>query len=190
MVDLRADGVVVAASEPLVGLRSSDFGDLLFDDVVAVADLGEVAPHRPVLNAYTRMCAAAISVGVGRAALAAGVSYTLERQQFGKPIARFQPMQWQTADSATELQAAELLLWRAAWSLERRRLGEVSKAAIFAADTSLRIADRALQMHGGYGCTADFPVERHYRDAVTVRKLADGADVQRVELAKQLAANV
>ncbi len=189
LVDLSGEGVTRSASAPLVGLRSCDLADLRFDDAAATHDLGPAAEALAHTRALGRLCAAAMANGVARAAQAAGVTYTLERKQFGKPIARFQPLQWQTADSATELEAAELLTWRAAWTLAQgtARSLDVEKAAIFALETVARVTDRALQMHGGYGYTVDFPVERHFRDAATLRVLADGTDVQRVALARGLA---
>ena len=190
LVALDAEGVQRNAVDTLVGLRTCDVIDLRFDDAVAVAHLGSADAVEARVQALARITTAAIAIGVSRAALAAGVGYTLERKQFGKPIARFQPMQWQTADSATELEAAELLTWRAAWQLAKGEVKDhaVKKAAIFAVEAAQRVADRALQMHGGYGYTVDFPVERHFRDAATLRVLADGPNLQRVQMAKGLAA--
>jgi len=192
LVDLSAAGVTRTPSDALVGLRTCDLADLTFDNAAAVVYLGDLDAVTARVQALTRISTAAIAVGISRAALAAGVGYTLERKQFGKPIARFQPMQWQTADSATELEAAELLTWRAAWQLDAGdvRAHAVEKAAVFAMEAAQRVADRALQMHGGYGYTVDFPVERHFRDAATLRVLTDGPDVQRVAMAKGFAAAV
>ncbi len=191
LVDLDAAGVTRTLSDTLVGLRTCDLADLTFE-AVAVPEanfLGDAAAVASRVAALARITTAAIALGVTRAALAAGVTYSLERKQFGKPIARFQPIQWQTADSATELEAAELLTWRAAWQLSTSgaTAHSVEKAAIFALESAQKVADRALQMHGGYGYTVDFPVERHFRDAATLRILADGPDVQRVAIAKGLA---
>ncbi|MCO4761864.1 MAG: acyl-CoA dehydrogenase family protein [Myxococcales bacterium] len=187
LVDLSAPGVSRQASASLVGLSTCDLADLTLSEVQVPAAMTVGSSSRAV--ALGRLTTAAIALGVTRAALAAGVTYTLERKQFGKPIARFQPMQWQTADSATELEAAELLTYRAAWQLSTgdARDFAVEKAAVFAMEAAQRVADRALQMHGGYGYTEDFPVERHFRDAATLRLLTDGPDLQRVVIAKGLA---
>ena len=191
LVDLDAAGVTRTPSDTLVGLRTCDLADLTFDAVVVpeTHSLGDANAVAGRVAALARITTAAIALGVTRAALAAGVTYSLERKQFGKPISRFQPIQWQTADSATELEAAELLTWRAAWQLSTTGAiaYSVEKAAIFALESAQKVADRALQMHGGYGYTVDFPVERHFRDAATLRILADGPNVQRVAMAKGLA---
>lgn len=107
-----------------------------------------------------RVVDAAVALGVGTAALDEAVRYALDRKQFGQAIAEFQAVQWMLADSATELDAARLLLWGAAAGD-----GPVGPALRLASEAALRTADRALQIHGGYGYTREYPVERLFRDA-------------------------
>ena len=123
--------------------------------------------------------------------------YTLAREQFGKAIATFQPMQWQTADAATALEAARLLLGRAAWMLARDKTAEDTSSAMDAADRAAIAAfeaargasDRALQMHGGYGYTKDYAVERPYRDVYALPLIGGTAIGARGRVGARLAAN-
>ncbi len=144
------------------------------------------------VHGLRRVAAAAIAVGIGKRALEAGVRYTLDRKQFGKPIARFQALQWMTADAATELETARLLTRRAAWLHDAKR--PFADAAARAANLAVRhvraITDRCLQMHGGYGYTADFPVERLYRDAYALHAVSGDLHAVKVDIATTLAAAV
>ena len=94
-------------------------------------------------------------------------SYAKERVQFGKPLAALQAIQWMIADMATDIDAARLLVYRAAWNKDHGLPygTAASMAKLFASETSTRVADRAIQIHGGYGYTESYPVERAYRDA-------------------------
>jgi alkylation response protein AidB-like acyl-CoA dehydrogenase len=135
-----------------------------------------------------RISIAAMALGLGRGALDAAVSYTKERKQFGKPIADFQAIQWMLADSKMELDAAELLVYRAAWLCDRGKpySREASMAKLYASEAASRACNRSLQAHGGYGYTREFPVERHLRDA-KICEIGEGtSEVQRIVIAKQL----
>jgi alkylation response protein AidB-like acyl-CoA dehydrogenase len=106
-------------------------------------------------------------VGTGRGAIDAASSYAQERRQFGKSIAEFQGIQWKLADMATEIEAAGLMAQRAAYlaSSGRPFAHEAAMAKLLASEAARRVADHAVQIHGGFGFTADFPAERIYRDA-------------------------
>jgi alkylation response protein AidB-like acyl-CoA dehydrogenase len=135
-----------------------------------------------------RISIAAMALGLGNGALDMAITYAKERKQFGKPIADFQAIQWMLADSKTELDAATLLTYRAAWLDDHgRRFGyEASMAKLFASETATRACNRALQVHGGYGYTREFNVERHLRDA-KICEIGEGtSEVQRIVIAKQL----
>lgn len=166
------EGHTVEAAEPL-GLWTSAPAHLTLRPEVPVPDDARVggvgAGYEDELAALplARLARAAIAVGIGRAALEAGVSYAAERTQFGKPLTSFQAVQWMIADSATELDAARLLVWRGAHLLAAGEAapGEAAMARLYAVRAARGATDRALQMHGGYGYTTDYPVERLWRDA-------------------------
>lgn len=145
------------------------------------------------IRATRQLTAAAIAIGIGRRALQAGVQYSLERAQFGKPIARYQPIQWMTADSATELEAATLMTMRAAWLRDagQRDAGQnwhdaAARAYRLAARYACKITDRMLQVHGGYGYTEDYVVERLYRDAATLHAVGGSMQVATVAVGAAL----
>ena len=133
-----------------------------------------------------RIGIAAQAVGIGRAALECAVRHVKAREQFGAPLAKLQAIQWMIADSATELDAAELLMLRAARLKdlgEGRYTKEASMAKLFASEAGFRACDRALQMHGGYGFIKDYDVERHFRDVRICRLYEGTSEVQRLVIA-------
>lgn len=138
-----------------------------------------------------RINIAACSLGGAQAALDAALAYTAERTQFGKPIADFQHTQFTLADMETDLEAARLMVYRAARSLDEGSPNATKHAAMakrFATDACFEIADKALQLHGGYGYLADYPVERILRD-LRVHRILEGAnEIMRVIIARSLQA--
>ena len=176
-----------------LGCRSSDTCEVTFEDV-RVSDaqrLGEVdhgfADTMQILD-RGRVSIAAMALGLGTGALEMAVSYAKDRKQFGKPIADFQAIQWMLADSKTELDAAGLLVFRAAWHADQgKRFGqEASMAKVFASEAATRAINRSLQAHGGYGYTREFAVERHLRDAKLCEIGEGTSEVQRMVIAKHL----
>jgi alkylation response protein AidB-like acyl-CoA dehydrogenase len=176
-----------------LGCRSSDTVELTFEDV-RVSDaqrLGELDQgFRDTMQILDRgrISIAAMALGLGRGALEMAVSYAKDRKQFGHPIAEFQAIQFMLADSKTELDAAALLTYRAAWLADggQRHSQEAAMAKLFASEASTRACNRALQIHGGYGYTREFNVERHLRD-VKICEIGEGtSEVQRSVIAKQL----
>ena len=133
-----------------------------------------------------RIGIAAQAVGIAQAALDASVAYAKERVQFGKPIAALQAIQWMIADMATQLDAARLLTYRAAWCEDNGRPygTEGAMAKLFASETATRVCDRAIQIHGGYGFTESYPVERNYRDAKITELYEGTSEVQRMVIAR------
>jgi alkylation response protein AidB-like acyl-CoA dehydrogenase len=166
-------GVVALDAERPLGLRSSRpahlqlMSDADVPDTARLGAPGAGFETERALLPLARIARAAIAVGVGRAALDAALAYAAERTQFGKPLSAFQAMQWMIADSATELDAARLLVRRAAHLLDEGddAAGEAAMARLFAVRAAEAATDRALQMHGGYGYTTEYPVERLWRDA-------------------------
>jgi alkylation response protein AidB-like acyl-CoA dehydrogenase len=135
-----------------------------------------------------RISIGAMALGLGEAALAAGLSYAKERKQFGQALADFQGIQWMLADSRTELDAARLLLWRAASLADQGKpfSTEASMAKLYASEAASRVCDCALQIHGGYGFMNTFPVERYMRD-VRLCRIGEGtSEVQRRVIARAL----
>lgn len=178
-----------------LGCRSSDTAELTFEDV-RVSDaqrLGEVdhgfIDTMQILD-RGRISIAAMALGLGYGALEMATAYAKDRKQFGKPLADFQAIQWMLADSKTELDAAALLTYRAAWLADqgRRYVQEASMAKLFASEAATRACNRALQVHGGYGYTREFNVERHLRDA-KICEIGEGtSEVQRMVIAKHVLA--
>ena len=176
-----------------LGCRSSDTAELTFEDV-RVPDtqrLGEV--DRGFMDTMQildrgRISIAAMALGLGYGALDMALAYAKERKAFGKPIADFQAIQWMLADTKTELDAASLLTYRAAWLADRgqRFVLEASMAKLFASEAATRACNKSLQVHGGYGYTREFNIERHLRD-VKICEIGEGtSEVQRMVISKQL----
>jgi alkylation response protein AidB-like acyl-CoA dehydrogenase len=176
-----------------LGCRSSDTVELTFEEV-RVTDaqrLGEL--DRGFIDTMSildrgRISIAAMALGLGYGALEMAVTYAKDRKQFGKPIADFQAVQWMLADSRTELDAASLLTYRAAWLADQGKVysKEASMAKLFASEAATRACNKSLQIHGGYGYTREFNVERHLRDA-KICEIGEGtSEVQRIVIAKHL----
>jgi len=173
VLDVSAPGVTV---EPVarIGTRADGAARVRLEGV-AIADdarLGSAGDGvAQALVAEQHVALAAIACGVGRAATAAATAYAKEREQFGQPIAHFQAIQWKLADAGTELDAAGLLARSAAWSLMQRNEdgpGAAARAKRAATAAAEKACSEALQIHGGYGYTREFPVERHLRAAKTL----------------------
>jgi alkylation response protein AidB-like acyl-CoA dehydrogenase len=178
-----------------LGCRSSDTVELTFDNVVVGDEqrLGEVdqgfTDTMQILD-RGRISIAAMALGLGFGVLDMAISYSKDRKQFGKPISDFQAVQWMLADMKTELDAAQLLTYRAAWLADQGRpfTKEASMAKLFASEAASRACNKALQIHGGYGYTREFHVERHLRDA-KICEIGEGtSEVQRIVIAKQILA--
>ena len=186
-------GFTVGKHIEKLGCRSSDTAELNFHEV-EVGDenrLGELdhgfIDTLEILD-RGRIAIASMALGLGLGALAAAKNYSKERVQFGRPIADNQAIQFMLADSATELSAASLLIRRAAWLKDagRRTTRESSIAKLWAAQAGMRACDRAIQIHGGYGYTREFPVERALRD-YKLCEIGEGTnEVQRMVIAREL----
>jgi alkylation response protein AidB-like acyl-CoA dehydrogenase len=176
-----------------LGMRSSDTAELIFEDAfvpdenrVGAVDHGFVDTLK-ILD-KGRITIGALSVGLARGALEESVAYAKERKAFGKPIADFQALRWMMADMATELEAARLLVHRAAALCDAGRpyTTEASMAKLFASEAACRAAAKGVQIHGGYGFTREFLVERIYRD-VKLCTIGEGtSEIQRLVIARDL----
>jgi len=187
------EGFSVGKREKKMGLRASDTTDLIFDNCRVPAEnlLGEEGDgFKIAMTALDggRIGIAAQSVGVAQAALDAAISYAKEREQFGRPISKFQGLRWMLADMATEVEAARQLTFAAAAKKDRGEnyTLQASMAKLFASEMVNRVTARALQIHGGYGYTKEYPVERFYRDARVFTIYEGTSEIQRVVIAKYL----
>ncbi len=187
------EGFHVGKKESKLGVRASDTATLMFDHVRVPAANLIGAPGEGFRQALRvldggRIGIAALSVGIAQGALDASLAYAKERRQFNRPIADFQAIQWKLADMATEIAAARLLTHRAA---DLKRRGEpyaiaASEAKLFASEAAVRATGEAVQIHGGYGFTKDYPVEKLYRD-VKLMTIGEGtSEIQRMVIARSL----
>lgn len=188
-----ADGVTVAKAEDKMGLRGSTTTQISLDGVEVAADalLGEEGEgFKLAMMALDggRIGISSQAIGIARGALDSAIGYATERVTFGKPIIQHQAVGNMLADAATWLEAGLLLTLNAAQLKERGRpfTKEASMAKLFSTEHAVKVCDIALQVHGGYGYTKDFPVERAYRD-VRVTKIYEGtSEIQRIVIARQL----
>jgi butyryl-CoA dehydrogenase len=135
-----------------------------------------------------RIGIAAQALGIAQAALDAATKYSQERKTFGRPISELQAIQWMLADSVTEVEASRLLTYRAARKKDsgERYSQEAAMAKLFASRTAVVVADRAVQIHGGYGYIKEYPVERFYRDAKITELYEGTSEIQRMVIARSL----
>ena len=191
VVETGWKGFKVGKREHKCGLRSSSTVEIQLEDV-EVPDANRLGGLNEGFKVAMdtldggRIGIAAQAVGIHRACLDASVKYAKERLQFGKPIGEFQAIQWKIADMATDLDAARMLVHRAAWLRDRKApcSAEAAMAKSFASRACNRAAEDAVQIHGGAGYTKDFPVERFFRDA-RITEIYEGAtDIQRLVIAR------
>ena len=194
LVPTTSPGYVVARIEDKMGQHASDTAQIVFDGcrVPGSALLGEPGDGLRIAlsNLETgRIGIAAQSVGMARAAFEAAVDYARQRKSFGVPLVEHQAVSFRLADMATRLDAARLLVWRAAALKDAGRpcLTEASMAKMYASEVAESVCSDAIQIHGGYGYVSDFPVERIYRD-VRVCQIYEGAnDIQRMLIGRAIA---
>jgi butyryl-CoA dehydrogenase len=186
-------GLKIGHEEDKMGLRGSDTTDLIFEDCrVPLADrLGEEGQGFGIAMKGLdggRIGIAAQSIGVAKAALDACIQYTQQRQQFGQSISKFQGLRWMMADMATEIEAARQLTYSAAAMKDRGEnyTMQASMAKLFASEMVNRVTGQAVQIHGGYGYTKEYPVERYYRDARVFTIYEGTSEIQRVVISNNL----
>ena len=193
VLDAEADGVKPTGEHEKLGLHSSSTTDLVLDGAYAPRErlLGEEGEGFRVAMATLdggRIGIAAQALGIARAAYELSRGYALERRQFGQRIADFQAIQWKLADMATELDAARLLAYRAAWLRDRgEEHGEAgAKAKLYASSVARRHTGEAIQILGGYGYTKEVPAERYYRDAKITEIYEGTSEIQRLVIARSI----
>jgi alkylation response protein AidB-like acyl-CoA dehydrogenase len=190
---LDAEHVRVTREEEKLGLNSSSTSDLVLEDASVGPDrlLHEEGRGFRVAMATLdggRIGIAAQALGIAQAAYDAAHAYALEREQFGRRISGFQAIQWKLANMATEIHAARLLTYRAAWLKEQGRphTAEGAKAKLFASELARRQTAEAIQVLGGYGYTKESPVERYYRDAKVTEIYEGTNEIQRLVIARAI----
>ena len=191
LVEGGTPGLRVGRREDKMGIRASSTVPLVFEDcaVPESALLGvEGGGFKIAMMALDggRVGIGAQALGIGEGALDDARRYALDRQQFGKPIAEFQAVQWMLADSHAELDAARWLVLRAAWLKESKRpfSQEAAMAKLTASETAWRVCNRAVQVHGGYGYTREFAVERRMRDSRVTMIYEGTSEIQRLVIAR------
>jgi butyryl-CoA dehydrogenase len=190
IVEKGTPGFAVGKEEKKLGIHATACTELSFSDceVPAGNRIGEEgAGYKVALSTLDggRIGIAAQATGIAQGAFEAALSYAQQRQAFGHPIADFQAIQFMLADMATEIDAARLLLRRAAWKQDSgaRFSMEAAIAKLFASEMSTRVAHKAIQIHGGYGYSSEYPVERAYRDARITEIYEGTSEIQRLVIA-------
>jgi len=193
IVEKGFPGFSVGKHERKLGILASSTVELVFEDCFVPAEnlLGvEGKGFSVALSTIdaSRLGIAAQSVGIAQGAFDKSLAYARERQQFGQPISGFQAIQWMLADMATQIDAARLLTYRAAYLKDQgvSYIKEASMAKVFAAETAMSVTTKAIQIHGGYGYTKDYPVERYFRDAKITEIYEGTSEMQRWTIARQL----
>src|SRR5262245_12826 len=193
IVEHGTPGMSEGKKEDKLGMRASDTSEVLFENCRIPADrlLGEEGQGfvntMQVLDAG-RIGIAALSVGLAQGAYEAALAYAKERKAFGKTISTFQAIQWKLADSATRIEAARLLTYRAAYLKDRgrRTTRESAMAKLYASEIAVKMTDDCVQIHGGYGFVKDYPAEKYFRD-VKLLTIGEGtSEIQRLVIARQL----
>jgi len=190
IVEKDAPGFSVGEREHKMGIKASSTTPLYFSDCRIPKDalLGQEGKGFKIAMQTLdggRIGITSQALGIAQGALDASITYAKERVQFGKPIATLQAIQWMLADMATEIDAARLLVYRAAWNKDNGLPygKEAAMAKLFAAETATRVAGKGIQIHGGYGFTESYPVERAYSDAKITEIYEGTSEVQRMVIA-------
>ncbi len=193
VVERGTKGFTAGKKENKLGMRASETAEMVFDQCV-IPDENRLGPvgdgfiqSMKILDGG-RISIAALSLGVAKGAYQAALKYSKERKQFGQPISNFQAISFKLAEMATEIEAATLLTQKASelknQNLAVTQLGAMAK--LYASETCVKVANEALQIHGGYGFTKDFPVEKFYRDAKLCTIGEGTSEIQKLVIARKL----
>ena len=194
IIEKGTPGFRPGKKENKLGMRASDTSEIIFTDCRVPAENllgaeGEGFTGSLKILDGGRISIAALALGMAQGALEAATRYAKQRKQFGKAISEFQAIQFKLADMATQVEAARLLVYQAAWLADRKDVRftrESSMAKLFASEIAVRVADECVQIHGGYGFIKDYPVEKFYRD-VKLCTIGEGtSEIQKLVIARQL----
>ena len=193
IVESNMKGFKVGSIYEKLGINASKTSELIFEDMEVPKEnlLGKVGEgFKIALNTLDggRIGIAAQAVGIAQAALDESIEYSKQRQQFGRPLAKFQAIQWMIADMATRIEAARYLVYNAAYAKDKggRFSKEAAMAKLFASETAMEAVIKAVQIHGGYGYTKEYTVERLFRDAKITEIYEGTSEVQRMVIAGSL----
>ncbi|MBK6589544.1 MAG: acyl-CoA dehydrogenase family protein [Acidobacteria bacterium] len=191
--DKSMDGFKGDKKENKVGMRASETASVVFEDCFVPEENLLGVEGEGFLQAMQildggRISIAALSVGIAQGAYEAAVKYAKERQQFGKPIADFQAIQFKLADMATQIECARLLTLQAAATKDAKKpvTQKSAMAKLYASETAVRVAEEGVQIHGGYGYTKDYPAEKFWRDSKLCTIGEGTSEIQRIVIAKNL----
>jgi len=196
IVERGAKGFLAGKKENKLGVRASETASIIFEDCWIPEEnlLGEQG--RGFVNAMHildggRISIAALALGIAQGAFESALKYAQERKQFGQPIFDFQGIQFKLADMATQIDAARLLTMRAAWLKDNKRptTKESAMAKVYASEIAVKVSEEAIQIHGGYGYTKDYPAEKYWRDSKLCTIGEGTSEVQRLVIARQLIAS-
>ncbi len=196
VVERGTKGFIAGKKENKLGVRASETASIIFEDCWVPNEnlLGERG--RGFVNAMQildggRISIAALALGIAQGAYESALKYSLERKQFNQPIFDFQGIQFKLADMATQIDAARLLTLRAAWLKDNKRptTRESAMAKLYASEIAVKVAEEAIQIHGGYGYTKDYPAEKYWRDSKLCTIGEGTSEVQRLVIARQLVAS-
>ncbi len=193
VVEKGTPGFSSGKKENKLGMRASETAELVFDqceipDENRLGEIGEGFVQSLKILDGGRISIAALSLGIAKGAYEAALKYSKERVQFGKPISHFQGISFKLADMATEIEAAELLMHKACYEKNAgRKMTKLSAMCkLYASELCVKVANEALQIHGGYGYTKDFPVEKFYRDAKLCTIGEGTSEIQKVVISRNI----
>src|SRR5918992_702736 len=190
-------GFLPGKKEDKLGLRASETASVIFEDCF-VPDENRLGPEglgfiqaMQILDGG-RISIAALALGLAQGAYESALKYSKERKQFGKPVSNFQAIQFKLADMATQIEAARLLTYRAAALKDagRKTTKESSMAKLYASEVAVKVSEEAIQIHGGYGYTKDYPPEKYWRDSKLCTIGEGTSEIQRLIIAKQILSSV
>ena len=193
LVPASVKGFSRGRADEKVGIRASGSCTLFFEDVVLPERFrlgGEGEGFKVAMQTLDggRIGIAAQALGIAQAAYEEAVAYAKDRKAFGKPITQFQAIQFMLADMATEIDAARLLVWRAAWMKDKgvRHSSESAMAKLYASEMCERVTSKAIQVHGGYGYVKEYDAERHWRDSRITEIYEGTSEMQRIVISSAL----
>jgi alkylation response protein AidB-like acyl-CoA dehydrogenase len=193
VVERGTPGFSGGKKENKLGMRASETAEMIFDncripDSHRLGEVGDGFKQAMKVLDGGRISIASLALGIAKGAYEAALQYSQERQQFDKPIAQFQGVSFKLADMATEIAAAEMLIWNAC-DLKQRHLPMTKEAAMakyYASEVAVKVANDAVQIFGGYGYTKDFPVEKYYRDAKLCTIGEGTSEIQKLVISREL----
>lgn len=193
VVERGTPGFSAGKKENKLGMRASETAEMIFENCVIpdanrLGEVGEGFKQSLAILDGGRISIASLSLGIAKGAYEAALQYSKEREQFDQPISNFQGISFKLADMATEIAAAELLIWNACDKKGRgeKITREGAMAKYYASEVAVKVANDAVQIFGGYGYTKDFPVEKHYRDAKLCTIGEGTSEIQKIVIAREV----